>query len=378
MKVIRIISLLLVCVMLATALTSCDLSSLEDILGDMFAGNPAKKMNFTDLGDSWELANLGDLTEETEIVIPAEYEGKPVTSLGKNSLYRAPYRIENVDGKLEMIDLPKITSITLPDTITKIGEGAFEGNDELTSLTIPAGVTYIGKYAFKGCSSLTSLVIPEGVNQIGEGAFMNCYSLTSVTLPADINTIGASMFEGCGSLTSFTITDKITYIGARAFANCTSLESLTIPLTVTTLGENIFAGAPEDFTVSVSYDNERPAGWDEDWHGGMYGKAINTSEAYMTNVVEPNKILAQELQTKIDNCNARYDAVEEERAAYGRMCQEAQRLENDAMYREYNKLRNDCTQQLFAILNERDAYKEQLEKIQTTNQLNYPLESNVE
>jgi hypothetical protein len=60
------------------------------------------------------------------------------------------------------------------------------------------------------------------------------------------------------------------------------------------------------------------------------------------------------------------------------MFQEAQRLENDAMYREYNRLRNDCTQQLFAILNERDAYKEQLEKIQTTNQLNYPLESNVE
>ena len=374
MKITKLLALLLVSVMLLGALTSCDLSFLEDML----AGDPAKKMNFTDLGDSWELTSLGDLTEETDIVIPAEFEGKPVTSLGRNSLYRAPYKYEMVDGEIEVTELPKIKSITLPDTITKIGDGAFEANDEITELIIPESVTYIGKEAFRGCSSLTTLTIPEGVKTIGAGAFMNCYSLTSITLPADINTIGESMFEGCGSLTSFTITDKITYIGARAFANCTSLASMSIPSTVITLGDSIFAGAPEEFTVTVSYDNESPKGWSKNWHAGMYGKAINTSAAYLVNVVEPNKARAEELKVKIADCDAEYEAIQGEIASHTQSCNRALELENDSMYREYNKLRKECIERRSQVINKKLEYKDELEKIQTTNQLNYPLERNTE
>ena len=69
----------------------------------------------------------------------------------------------------------------IPNTVTSIGHGAFDGCDSLTTITIPNSVTSIGEGAFKGCESLTSVTIPNSVTSIGEGVFFNCYALTSIT-----------------------------------------------------------------------------------------------------------------------------------------------------------------------------------------------------
>ena len=73
------------------------------------------------------------------------------------------------------VDVEDITSITLSDGVTTIGNGAFSGYTGLTSITIPDSVTTIGDYAFGGCIDLTSITIPDSV---GNDVFANCTGLT--------------------------------------------------------------------------------------------------------------------------------------------------------------------------------------------------------
>ena len=90
----------------------------------------------------------------------------------------------------------------------------------LTSVTIPSSVTSIGEDAFYYCNGLTSVTIPEGVTSIGRGAFCECYGLTSVTISEGVTGIGGSAFSDCSRLTSVTIPSSVTSIGGNAFEGC--------------------------------------------------------------------------------------------------------------------------------------------------------------
>ena len=133
-----------------------------------------------------------------------------------------------------------LTSLTIPNSVTAIGDGAFSSCC-LTSLTIPNAVTSIGDSAFRSCYRITSLTIPDSVISIGDSTFRGCYSLTSLTIPNSVTSIGDSAFSGCRSLTSLTIPNSVTSIGQCAFCECSRLTSLTIPDSVTTIGANPFS-----------------------------------------------------------------------------------------------------------------------------------------
>ena len=134
----------------------------------------------------------------------------------------------------------RLTSLTIPDSVTSIGNSAFEDCSSLTSLTIPSSVTSIGNSAFYGCKRLTTLTIPNSVTSIGDCAFCYCYSLTSLTISDSVTSIGDSAFEFCNSLTTLTIPDSVTSIGGSAFLSCRSLTTLTIPNSVTSIGDRAF------------------------------------------------------------------------------------------------------------------------------------------
>ena len=153
-----------------------------------------------------------------------------------------------------------LTSLTLPDGITEIGSSAFFGCSGLTSLTLPAGITEISSSAFNRCSGLTSLTLPANIKRIGESAFENCSGLTSLNLPAGITTIGSSAFYGCSGLTSLTIPDGVTKIGKYAFSNCSYLTSLTIPSSVNSLGDYAFKNCSSLQSVHVSWSTPISAG----------------------------------------------------------------------------------------------------------------------
>ncbi|MGN0185078.1 MAG: leucine-rich repeat domain-containing protein, partial [Aristaeellaceae bacterium] len=81
-------------------------------------------------------------------------------------------------------DCDALTSITLPDGLTSIGDYAFYDCDALTSITLPDGLTSIGDYAFYDCDALTSITLPDGLTSIGKYAFAGWYKPT-LTVPRD-------------------------------------------------------------------------------------------------------------------------------------------------------------------------------------------------
>ena len=133
-----------------------------------------------------------------------------------------------------------LTSITIPNSVEIIGDGVFHSCSSLSSVTIPSSVTSIGGCTFYSCSSLTSVTIPNSVTSIGGYAFQSCYSLTSITIPESVTSIGRCAFQSCHSLTSITIPNSVTSIGGYAFQSCSSLTSITIPNSVMSIGDGAF------------------------------------------------------------------------------------------------------------------------------------------
>ena len=133
-----------------------------------------------------------------------------------------------------------LTSVSISDSVTSIRNGTFYGCTSLTSVTIPNSVTSIGFFAFSGCTSLTSVTIPDSVTIIGEEAFSGCTSLTSVTIPDSVTSIRNGTFYGCTSLTSVNIPNRVTNIAYAAFSGCSALQEVKIPESVTSIDSCAF------------------------------------------------------------------------------------------------------------------------------------------
>ena len=177
--------------------------------------------------------------DSTRIYGERWHESDPRNPFSKFTIMRAKAQhVARKDGSWKSWDVDKrtVSSVAIPTSVTRIGEGAFEGCVALTSLPIPTSVTRIGKRAFAGCSLLRNVAIPTSVASMGEDVFRRCYSLESVDIPESVASIGAYAFHQCYSLRHVEIPTSITSISASAFGECFSLTSVTISLSVTTLG----------------------------------------------------------------------------------------------------------------------------------------------
>ena len=130
-----------------------------------------------------------------------------------------------------------ISSIMLPDGLWSIGDYAFYGTG-LTAITIPDSVTTIGHGAFYYCTRLSEVTLPAGLTEISDHMFSHCGSLKSITIPESVTNIGESAFSSSG-LKNIVIPEGVTVIGEWAFAWC-YLDSITISSTVTGIGSSAF------------------------------------------------------------------------------------------------------------------------------------------
>ena len=132
-----------------------------------------------------------------------------------------------------------LKNITLPATLTEIGDRAF-WDSGLTAVTIPASVKTVGEEAFYASRSLASLTIENGVESIGESAFKET-GITSLSLPASVKTVGNKAFSDCNDLKEITLAEGLETIGDLAFA-IKGAETLDIvlPSTVKSIGGGCF------------------------------------------------------------------------------------------------------------------------------------------
>lgn len=195
--------------------------------------------------ESYEVWGIGTATD-TEIIIPSEYNGKPVT---------------------------------------KIYDRSFENNASIVSVTIPDSVSYIGNLAFRNCTSLERVAVGCGIVFVNNEIFDNC-PIETATVPAVIckhinnpklktveitcgEVIAESAFEGCGSLTDVAIPESVKTVGKRAFYNCSALAHINIPLGVTDIGSYAFYGCNSLAEITTDADNTAYASYD----GILYNKA---------------------------------------------------------------------------------------------------------
>ena len=137
----------------------------------------------------------------------------------------------------------KITSFTFGDQVQTIPGYLCKNMSLLDTIVIPASVTSLGTYAFAYCSNLKSINLPVTQKSLPSSFLEGCSSLESIELPATLTTIGTDAFYGCNKLARIHLHEGITTINQHAFYNC-KLDSLTIPSTVTTMGNNVFEGNP--------------------------------------------------------------------------------------------------------------------------------------
>lgn len=218
------------------------------------------------------------------VEVPQDVTSLNCTFYGFKDLIRVtlPNSLTSI-GNSVFSNCSSLVSISIPDSVTSIGSRAFSGCSSLVRISIGSGVMSIGWQAFSGCGSLTdvyltdmdawcritfddymdnhsstpmcqaeniylngekitSVTMPQGITAVQNDTFYGFRDLVTVTIPDSVTSIGSLAFYGCSSLTDITIPDSVTSIGTSAFSGCSSLVNITIPDSVTGIGELAFYG----------------------------------------------------------------------------------------------------------------------------------------
>lgn len=169
------------------------------------------------------------------------------------------YEYFNGYGAIYLSDTPKVisrficdavSSITIPDSVTSIGESAFSDCSMLSHINIPLGITSISDSTFSGCSSLQYINIPSTVTSIGNNAFREC-ALYDISFPDGLTSIGANAFHNCRNLMVATIPNSVTSIGEGAFSGCAYMTIATLPSSIVSIPNKIFSDCLRLFEVII-------------------------------------------------------------------------------------------------------------------------------
>ena len=206
---------------------------------------------------------IGDYTFKnnknlTSVIIP-----QAITRVGTEAFYNCSNLISiGLGNSLITIErdafwrCSSLTDVVIPNTTTNIASAVFGYCTSLTDITIPDSVIKMGKDVFYKCSNLTSTVLSNSLIEIDEATFFDCINLTSVHIGNSVKKIDEDAFFNCRSLTSVIIPASIENIYYSSFAYCASLESILIPSTTTSIKISAFYGCSSLKSIIVDEDNE--------------------------------------------------------------------------------------------------------------------------
>ncbi len=232
--------------------------------------------------------------EVTTLNIPSSVNGHTVTCIDEGAF---AYCFEDINENV---------TVKIPNTVTEIESGAFEGCCGIKSINIPGSIKTIKHYTFKDCSGLTSIVIPNSVTVIDDSAFEGCSGLTSIVIPNSVTEIRkdafkcctglkkitfsnqikflpSGMFWGCTGLTSIDIPKTVESITNQVFYNCTGIKSVTIPNTVTFVADDAFG-----LYSNASGQETKVPGFTVNGYYGTYAEYIATTNGFKFNATQSN------------------------------------------------------------------------------------------
>lgn len=222
-------------------------------------------------------------------------------------------KVESI-GEAAFSICPSLKAVKLPGKLRKIGSKAFY-ECGMTSVSIPASVTEIGDGAFRTCHNLTDITvdkgnkrydsrgncnaivetstntiiaacknstIPQSVTTIGGEAFYGCSGMTSIDIPASVTKIGDHAFFYCTDLKKVELPSSLVEIGGYAFVGCDSLEAVTIPSSVKTIGESAFLHDKHITRVTIGSSVTRIGTW--------AFKGLDAATAIVSNITDPGAV----------------------------------------------------------------------------------------
>ena len=175
--------------------------------------------------------------------------------------------------------------LTIPDTVTTIGDYAFYANKKLTSFVIPDNVTKVGASAFRSCPFLKEVTIGQNVTILDQNSFYGCEALKTLTMKSDVLVeIGSEAFYGSRSLKSVITPDSIAKIGTSAFCGCTSLEEFTLGSGAAYLHADAFRGCNklETFNYNGTMNQWSSVRKYESPFKGSYVRTINCTDGQVS------------------------------------------------------------------------------------------------
>ena len=139
------------------------------------------------------------------------------------------YGLDGINVTSTVVQQANGTSVTIPDSVTRLGGYAFSDCDNLHDVKLSSNMTEIRGYTFQYCGSLRSVAMPKSLTRIGGYAFYGCRSLESITIPEGTQTIGGHAFHDCSSLGNVVFPSSLKDIGSSAFRACSNLRTANVP-----------------------------------------------------------------------------------------------------------------------------------------------------
>lgn len=192
-----------------------------------------------------------------ELVIPDEYEGKPVKEISERAFSNCN-KLEKLTIGANVISIganafmycENLNQVTLSEGLIEIQSDAFLNCKSLESIVLPSSVSVLGKGVFKSCSKLATVNIPAGVTAINSQCFYDCVALESIELPAGLKTMGLACFSRT-ALKEIVIPAGVDALPQTAFEGCSELTKITVPVSVKSMGTACLMNCPK--LVQVDY-----------------------------------------------------------------------------------------------------------------------------